>query len=255
MVLETKRLILREYTPEDFSWLYEIISDPETMRHYPKPYDEAGTNRWIQWNLNNYREYGFGLWVMELKSTGEPIGDCGITMQRINGKMLPEIGYHLNKAYWRQGYGSEAAKAVRDWGFTNREFDSLYSYMNDTNVASYSTAAAVGMKRIESYEEAGEGRLYVYAITRQEWIDLTVVRVQKMEQYFNALLEMQAVDPSAVKTEPAAGMLRELLAYYENGLWLRDYEMDEAGLLPKDLKRGVLAQDAVFDFLQENIAE
>ena len=65
------------------------------------------------------------------------------------------------------------------------------------------------MKRIGSYEEAGEGRLYVYAITRQEWIDLAVVRVQKMEQYFNALLEMQAVDPSAVKTEPAAGMLRE----------------------------------------------
>ena len=60
MRLETERLILREYTMDDFDALYEILSDPETMKHYPKPYDEAGTNRWLTWSLNNYKEYGFG---------------------------------------------------------------------------------------------------------------------------------------------------------------------------------------------------
>ena len=44
MILETKRLIIREYTPDDFDALYEILSDEETMKYYPKPYDENGVH-------------------------------------------------------------------------------------------------------------------------------------------------------------------------------------------------------------------
>ena len=54
MVIETERLLLREYTPDDFDALYEIMSDPETMQHYPAPFDEERTRRWIEWNLENY---------------------------------------------------------------------------------------------------------------------------------------------------------------------------------------------------------
>ena len=96
MVMETERLLLREYTPEDFDTLYEILSDPETMRHYPAPFDAERTKRWIDWNLENYEKYGFGLWAVVLKETGEFIGDCGITIQNIDGEMLPEIGYHIH---------------------------------------------------------------------------------------------------------------------------------------------------------------
>ena len=113
-MIETNRLELREYTMDDFSALQEILSDPETMKHYPKPYDEAGVTRWINWNLQNYKDYGFGLWAVVLKETGEFIGDCGISMQNIDGEWLPEIGYHVNKSYWRQGYAKEACAAVKD---------------------------------------------------------------------------------------------------------------------------------------------
>ena len=169
MVIETKRLRLREYTHDDFEALYAILSDPETMRHYPKPYTEEGTRFWIDWSLRNYSEYGFGLWAIELKETGEFIGDCGLTMQTIDGEKLPEIGYHLDKRHWRKGYGGEAARAVRDWAFANTDYDCLYSYMTATNVASYSTAASIGMRRIKGYTDEEEGLLYVYAITREEW--------------------------------------------------------------------------------------
>jgi RimJ/RimL family protein N-acetyltransferase len=47
MVTETKRLIIREYTSEDFDALYEILSDGEAMKYYPKPYDKKGVRRWI----------------------------------------------------------------------------------------------------------------------------------------------------------------------------------------------------------------
>ncbi len=169
MILESERIRFREYTMEDFDALYEILSDPETMAHYPKPYDESGVRRWLKWSMDNYAQYGFGLWAMELKETGEFIGDCGITLQRIDGQWLPEIGYHVHKKFWRQGLGKEAARAVRDWAFTHRDFDCLYSYMKYTNVASYSTAAAAGLKKIKEYPDDLDGILYVYAITREEW--------------------------------------------------------------------------------------
>lgn len=172
MVLETGRLILREYTKDDYNALYAILSDPVTMQHYPKPYDEKGTRRWIDWSLENYRTYGFGLWALVRKDTGAFIGDCGITMQMIDGEMLPEIGYHIHKDHWRNGFGSEAARAVRDWAFANTKFDCLYSYMTAANLPSYATAAAAGLKRIKTYDDPEDGAMFVYAITREEWNQL-----------------------------------------------------------------------------------
>ena len=168
MILETERLIIREYTPSDFDALYEILSDAETMKYYPKPYDENGVRRWIDWCIGSYKQNGFGLWALELKETGAFIGDCGISMQNIDGEIFPEIGYHVNKNYWRQGYAKEACAAVKDWFFKNTKQDSVYSYMNQENVASYATAAANGMKRIKAYVTKEE-KLYVYRITREEW--------------------------------------------------------------------------------------
>lgn len=172
MILETERLILREYKREDFDSIYEILSDPETMKHYPAPFDENRVQGWITWNIDNYRKYGFGLWAVVLKETGELIGDCGITMQMINGKELPEIGYHINKKYWRRGFGKEAARKCRDWVFENTDFDVIYSYMKYTNIGSYSTAIANGMKKVDEYEDPVNKISYVYAITKDEWIQL-----------------------------------------------------------------------------------
>lgn len=168
IILETERLILREYTPADFDGLLAILSDPVTMAHYPKPYDENGTRRWLAWSLDNYEVYGFGLWAIELKDTGTFIGDCGITMQKIDGESLPEIGYHIHRDHWRRGYAKEAAAAVRDWFFTHTNFPAVYSYMTVDNVASWSTAASVGMKRIKRYTD-GDEELFVYTVTRGEW--------------------------------------------------------------------------------------
>ncbi|MBQ7896430.1 MAG: DUF4298 domain-containing protein [Oscillospiraceae bacterium] len=74
-----------------------------------------------------------------------------------------------------------------------------------------------------------------------------IERIQKMEEIFDSLLKAQ---PQALNEDPdLKEQLQILSEYYEGGQWLRDYELDEKGLLPKDLKRGVLSQDAVYDFL------
>lgn len=169
MTIETPRLILRPYTVKDYDALYEIVSDPETMAHYPAPFTPEKTRSWIAWNLDNYEKYGFGLWAVERRDTGEFIGDCGLTLQNIDGEMLPEIGYHIHKKYWRQGFGSEAARAVRDWAFENTDYNIVYSYMKYTNIGSYSTAIANGMHKVKEYPDPKNEISYAYAITRQEW--------------------------------------------------------------------------------------
>ena len=85
MMIETERLLLREYTMDDFDALYEIMSDAETMQHYPAPFDEARTKRWIEWNLENYAWYGFGLYC---KYTNEA-----------SYKTAEAIGMHFDKEY------------------------------------------------------------------------------------------------------------------------------------------------------------
>ena len=166
VILETERLILREYCEADFDALYPILSDPVTMQHYPRPYDENGVRRWISWSLENYERHGFGWWALVLKESGRLIGDAGITMQSIDGELLPELGYHIDHRYWRQGYGREACRAILAWAFANTDLARLYSYMTKGNVASYSLAEALGMKRIKEYTDGDGEEMLVYALSR-----------------------------------------------------------------------------------------
>ena len=75
-------------------------------------------------------------------------------------------------------------------------------------------------------------------------------RIRQMELYFDMLQKMENKNPEALREDVSIkAILQTLTQYYESGQWLRDYELDEKGLLPQNLKRGVLAQDAVYDFL------
>ena len=169
MLLTTPRLLLREMTQDDYPALYDILTDPETMRYYPRPYDDAGVQRWIDWTLNNYRTHGFGLWAVTLRETGEFIGDCGITLQPIRGQWLPEIGYHINKRYWRQGYASEAAAECIRIAFECFGFPAVYSYMNAANEPSWRTALKNGMTFQEEYDDPVDTRTRVYRLDRETW--------------------------------------------------------------------------------------
>ena len=71
-------------------------------------------------------------------------------------------------------------------------------------------------------------------------LEEAIRRIRRMEEIYAAL----RADPD----HPALG---ELVRYYESGQWLRDYELDEQGLLPRDLKRGVLSQDGIYNLLEQ----
>lgn len=168
-MIETERLFLREMTAEDYDALYKVLTDTEIMKHYPYAFDEAKVREWIDRNIGRYRIFGFGLWAVCLKETGEMIGDCGLTMQLIGGVIKPEIGYHIRRDCQRRGYASEAARAVRDWTFENTPFKIIYSYMKYTNIPSAMTAQAYGCRQVDEFEDEVNEITKVFALTKEEW--------------------------------------------------------------------------------------
>ncbi len=165
-MMETKRLYMREMTLDDFDALYAVLADSDIMQHYPYTFDEQRVKNWILKNIERYEIFGFGLWAVCQKQDNKMIGDCGLTMQNINGVIKPEIGYHIAKAYQRQGYAKEAAGACRDWTFQNTPFGKIYSYMRAENIASIATAKSIGMSFVTEFVDAEKEKTAVYCIER-----------------------------------------------------------------------------------------
>lgn len=170
-VIETERLGLREVSMKDFEVWHAILSDTETMKYYPKPFDEEKTKSWINRSIDNYKKYGFSLWAVILKETGQFIGDCGITMQNIyrDGRLFPEIGFHIDKKFWRKGYASEVSKACLQYIFENTELDEIFCYQKYTNIPSRKTAEKMGMSLVREFDDDINIKTSVYSITRSEF--------------------------------------------------------------------------------------
>ena len=172
MTLETERLLLREMNMDDFDALYRVLADSDIMQHYPYSFDEKRVRGWIERNIERYKIFGFGLWAVCLKDTGEMIGDCGLTMQNIGGVIKPEIGYHIRHDMQRKGYARESAIAVRDWTFENTPFQQVYSYMKYTNVPSAQCAMSWGCRQVDEFEDEVNEITKVFMISREEWLEI-----------------------------------------------------------------------------------
>jgi [ribosomal protein S5]-alanine N-acetyltransferase len=166
-VLQTHRLLLREFEAADVDALAAVLSDAQTMAYYPAPFDRAGVVDWIKRNRARYRQDGHGLWAMTLKSTGELIGDCGLVRQSVDGADEIEIGYHVRRDLWGQGHASDAARAWRDYGFATLNAGRLISLVRPENLASCRVAEKTGMT---VWKEVIKTNLlhYVYATSRAQ---------------------------------------------------------------------------------------
>jgi [ribosomal protein S5]-alanine N-acetyltransferase len=169
-VIETRRLRLREFVPADAIALALVLGDAETMRFYPAPFDRAGVEDWIARNIRRYQANGHGLWALDLKTNGETIGDCGITLQDVDGDILPEIGYHLRRDVWGQGFATEAARACCEYGFLQLQAEFLISLIRPENLPSRRVAERNGMKVWKRIVRANWTH-HVYRINREEWME------------------------------------------------------------------------------------
>ena len=162
-ILETKHLLLRRLLPQDLDHLFALYSDAETRRYFPEgtlTYEE--TKEELEWFLNGHPEHPeLGLWATIHKETNQFIGRCGLLPWTIDGCTEVEVAYLLDKAYWRQGLGSEAARAIAQYGFEQLHLARLICLIDRENQASIKVAQSIGMTfEKEGVDEVGPFLLF-----------------------------------------------------------------------------------------------
>ena len=145
--LETKRLRLRLFTPDDLGIMHVLNTDPDVIRYADDPAKdlEETRRRLEEGPLYDYAKYGYGRFAVELKETGEVIGFCGI--KYLSEIDLPEVGYRYLKEYWGGGIGTEAAKVCVDFARDDLNIKKLIALIIPENIASIRVAEKLGMTR------------------------------------------------------------------------------------------------------------
>lgn len=144
-ILETRRLSLRTLEQSDFAALCAILQEPDVMYAYEHAFSDGEVQQWLDRQLDRYAQYGFGLWAVILKETGQLIGQCGLTMQDCDGRQVLEVGYLFQKAFWHQGYATEAAVACKEYAFDRLDAGEVFSIIRDNNFPSQAVARRNGM--------------------------------------------------------------------------------------------------------------
>lgn len=166
--IETSRLRLRMFTPDDLDDLERLFSDPEVMLYLGveagKTLSREETEEALSSFIQGWHQRGFGRWAVILKETKRFIGLCGLKL--LEGQ--PELIYVLEKQYWGKGLATEAARAALRYGFEEVKLERIIAVTRPENVASQRVMQRLGMK----WE--GEGRYYGvegvgYSITEEEF--------------------------------------------------------------------------------------
>ena len=167
VVLETKRLLLRRLSMNDLGALSALYRDPEVRRYFPDgTLTLEQTRAELKWIIEvYYARYGFGLWATLYKETGTFIGRCGLLPWTIEGRAEVEVAYLLANAYWGQGLGTEAARAVLEYGFEKTDVARLICLIDPENGASEEVAKKIGMTFDKEIEDEF-GRALLYARSR-----------------------------------------------------------------------------------------
>lgn len=164
--IETERLTLRMFEPDDAVTFHRIWNDPIVMKYIEgwRPTLEearAGMTRLVE----RWRQQGFGQWAVVLKEEGKVIGYVGF--KYLDETPEVELLYGIDKPYWNRGYTTEAARACLRYIFENKEHDRIVALADPENIGSWRVMEKLGMKR-EKIATYYNQELVYYAILREE---------------------------------------------------------------------------------------
>lgn len=147
-MIETERLVLREWSETDILPFAEINRDEEVMKYFPKKLSYEDTVGFYDRIVREFAEYGYGLYAVELKQTGEFIGYTGFHRFDFAAGFSPgvEIGWRLDSRYWNRGYATEAARACLDYAGKKKWFARVYSFTALCNRRSERVMQKIGME-------------------------------------------------------------------------------------------------------------
>ncbi|NTF42402.1 GNAT family acetyltransferase [Rhizobium sp. AC27/96] len=152
IITETERLIIRNWRETDRDLAFEINSDDAVMEFFPFRRNRTESDAFFDRVHSMIAETGLGLYVLELKTTGEAIGYCGLMrtdhLEPYIAAGTIEIGWRLVKRHWGKGLVSEAARALFAHGFEKLGLDQIVSFAVHNNVRSTAVMERIGMHRV-----------------------------------------------------------------------------------------------------------
>jgi RimJ/RimL family protein N-acetyltransferase len=157
LILETERLLLREFDEGDVAAFYRLGSDPAVTRYDDtklKDHEHA-LEIMRAYPLADYRKYGYGRWACVWRPTGEVIGFAGLKYLDDRGEV--DIGYRLLSDYWGRGLATEASRAALDYGFTRLGLKEIIGLVVPENVASVRVLEKLGLTFTGMVEFRGQG--------------------------------------------------------------------------------------------------
>ncbi|MES2961662.1 MAG: GNAT family N-acetyltransferase [Pseudomonadota bacterium] len=145
--METERLILREWQESDILPFIEMNRDLEVMKYFPALFSADETRNLVVRIKSHFREHGFGLFAVELKSEKKFIGFVGLAIPTFEAHFTPavEIGWRFSSKYFGQGYATEAAKKVLEFAFEELKLKKVVSFTTKLNQPSINVMKKLGM--------------------------------------------------------------------------------------------------------------
>ncbi len=163
-ILETERLLLRHMTADDAEFFLELVNEPgwiDNIGDKGVRTVEAAAESIAKHYTASYETFGFGLYLVELKETGEPAGICGLVKRQSLEDV--DIGFAFLERFWGKGYAVESASAVLDYGHNILMIGGIVAITSQTNHGSARVLEKIGLKferLIKLPEYAHEERLF-----------------------------------------------------------------------------------------------
>lgn len=170
MIFGTARLELHKLTPADVDFIFELLNTPTWIKHIGdrgiKSLEHAA-DYIITGPMASYNKHGFGLWLMKLKTTQNPIGLCGLIKRDYLDD--PDIGFALLPEYTGKGYATEAARGVMHLAFQELNLTKLLAFTSSDNQLSIAVIQKLGMKYMDMISIPNDPeKLMLFGISKTE---------------------------------------------------------------------------------------
>jgi len=167
-MIGTERLFLRKFTPDDLGKLIETRSSEEVIKYLggKNLQNPEAIEKRLQFYVDCYEKYGYGMCAMIWKKSGEIIGWSGLQPLEDTGET--EVGYGMIKEFWGRGIGFECASAWLKYGFETAQLERIVAVASPENTASRRIMEKCGMKyqKVETYYGL---KCVFYAVSKAEF--------------------------------------------------------------------------------------
>jgi RimJ/RimL family protein N-acetyltransferase len=188
--IETERLYLRQWRPEDRAPFAALNADPKVTKFLPSTPDRAASDAMADRLQSLIAERGWGLWAVETKQGGSFIGFVGLHVPAPGLPFSPcvEVGWRLAAAYWGRGYATEAARESLRVGFERLELPEIVAFDPAANTRSRALMERLGMRPdgIFEHPRMPEGSAlrphYLYRMSREQWIERSLAATRSTQE-------------------------------------------------------------------------